>query len=66
MNAMTRARAERGITQRDLARRTGLALTSINEIETGKRKARALSAVKIARVLGIDPQHVASLSAAAD
>lgn len=58
MNVMTMARAERAITQRELARRTGLALTSINEIETGKRRARALSAVKIAKVLGIDPNDV--------
>jgi transcriptional regulator with XRE-family HTH domain len=44
-------RAARNLTQRELAARTGLSLTTINEIETGKRKPRPTTLRRLASAL---------------
>jgi len=47
-------RAYRNLTQRELAKRSGLALTTINEIETGKRQPRPSTLHRLAAALDTD------------
>lgn len=48
---LARWRKVRGLTQRDLAKKAGVALTTINEIETGKRTPRPATLRQIAGAL---------------
>src|SRR3954447_881702 len=47
-------RKRRNLTQRELASRSGVALTTINEIEAGKRKPRPSTLRRLASVLGTE------------
>lgn len=47
-------RAVRGLTQRELAAQTGMALSTINQIETGKSKPQPTTLRRLARALGIE------------
>ncbi|MGH3087561.1 MAG: helix-turn-helix domain-containing protein [Rubrobacteraceae bacterium] len=49
-------RAEKGITLRTLAERSGISKDTISEIERGKRRPRASTLMSLAEGLGIDPQ----------
>lgn len=57
-------RAEKGLTQKELAKQTNLALGTIQQYEAGKRKPRLSALISISKVLGapsllmdIDPQE---------
>src|SRR5262249_7866508 len=47
-------RLDRGMTQRDLAQRSGLAFSRVNEIETGKRTARPSTLRRLAATLDVE------------
>lgn len=55
MSALREARLAAGLSQEELAERTGTSQPQINKLETGKRKMTLDWAVKLARPLGIDP-----------
>ncbi len=46
-------RAKRNLTQRELAERSGVALTTINEVETGRRRPRPATVRRLAAALGV-------------
>lgn len=48
-------RAERGLSQEDLGRRTGLHATAIGRIERGGREPRLKSILRLAEGLGVPP-----------
>src|SRR5215211_940070 len=54
-------REDRGLSQRALAKRSGVAHDTISQIEQGKRLARASTAQKLADALGTHP-HALSIS----
>lgn len=51
---LARARAERGLTQQDLARKVGLVRQTISHIECGRILPSVPTAQAIARALGLD------------
>ena len=54
------ARAERGITQMDLAHKAGLHPTYIGQIENGRRNVALLNVYALAKALGVDPADLTS------
>ncbi|WP_236169822.1 helix-turn-helix transcriptional regulator [Pseudomonas atacamensis] len=48
------ARAERGLTQKELAEAAGISLVQVARYETGRSTPRLGAALKLARVLGLD------------
>jgi transcriptional regulator with XRE-family HTH domain len=54
MNSLKEFRIKAGLSLRDLAEKSGLNFTTIHELETGKRKARLVTAGKLAIALGIE------------
>ena len=50
---LTLARAERGMTQAEVARRAKIRVATVNEIENGKKRPHASTLGKIAKVLRI-------------
>jgi transcriptional regulator with XRE-family HTH domain len=57
--AIRRARMERAlITQEELARRAGIAASTVNRIERGWAEPRFGTLRKIAAVLGVEPQEL--------
>jgi transcriptional regulator with XRE-family HTH domain len=59
---MTGARRELGMTQRDLARQTGVKASHIAYIENRKRKPSLPLVRRIAEALGLDPRELLFLS----
>lgn len=53
-----RLRKERGLTQSDLADRSGVAFRSIQDIELGKRTPRADTIEMLAQALGVSPNKL--------
>lgn len=53
-----RFRKERGLTQGDLADRSGVAFRSIQDIELGKRTPRADTIEMLAQALGVSPNKL--------
>ena len=53
-------RKSRGLSQEKLAFEIGMDLTSVNEIERGKRNPTLRTIVKIARALGLRPADLLS------
>ena len=54
-------RAERGWSQEELAKRSGVCVTSISFIETGKRDNKVIrveTLVKLAKAFGIEPNEL--------
>ena len=51
-------RRERALSQRDLARVTGIAHDSISQLETGKRNAQPRTIRKLAEALGVEPKEL--------
>lgn len=47
-------RAHRNLTQRELAEQSGVALTTINEVETGRRRPQPGTVRRLAAALGVD------------
>lgn len=50
---LTIARAERGMTQAEVARRAKIRVATVNEIENGKKRPHASTLGKIAKVLRV-------------
>ncbi len=57
-NHIKEARLQRGITQRELARRCNMANSNLCELETGKRKPWAKAVRNISAVLGFPPESL--------
>lgn len=55
VNALAKARQQRGLSYNDIAARTGLHYTAISLIERGKRHMTLLVFLKICAALGLDP-----------
>lgn len=49
-------RAEKGLTLRELAERSGIGKDAISEIERGRRRPRVSTIMSLAEGLGVDPQ----------
>ncbi len=60
MPTLAEARQQRGMTQLELSRRTGISFQTISEIENG-RKARASTIRKLAEALGLPAEEVAGM-----
>jgi transcriptional regulator with XRE-family HTH domain len=56
---LRRARAERGITQVELAARTGVAHSTIVRIERGQARPKIETLGRFAEALGVDPKWLA-------
>jgi transcriptional regulator with XRE-family HTH domain len=55
MSALTRARTDAGMSQRELAERLNRAHSFVGKIESGERQLNVLEFCDYARVLGVDP-----------
>jgi len=53
-----RLRELRALSQRELAARAGLSVTTVNRIEIGQRKPMPKTVRKLARALGVSPQEL--------
>ncbi len=53
MAALAAARAEAGMTQRELARRLGRTHSFVGKIESGERQLNVLEFIEIANALGV-------------
>jgi transcriptional regulator with XRE-family HTH domain len=51
-------RRERALSQRDLARITGIAFDTISRLETGKQQAQHRTIRKLAEALGVEPKEL--------
>jgi transcriptional regulator with XRE-family HTH domain len=51
-------REELGFTQKELSEKTGIALSTISGIETGKHKARPATLRKLANAMGVDIREI--------
>lgn len=49
---------DRGITQAELARRTGLTVAAVSLLASGKRSGNLISAIKIANELGLSLSEI--------
>lgn len=58
MTRMKLRRLELGLSQQDLANRTGLWTSDVSRIETGRLRPYAGQAQRIADVLGLDPSEL--------
>ncbi|MDD5038281.1 MAG: helix-turn-helix transcriptional regulator [Dehalococcoidales bacterium] len=55
-----RLRQLRALSQRELAARARLSLTTVNRIETGQRKPMPRTVRKLAEALGVSPEELLS------
>ena len=55
---MRRLRRERALSQRALARESGIGLDTVNKIETGRRDALPVTLRKLADALGVEPREL--------
>jgi transcriptional regulator with XRE-family HTH domain len=55
---LRRLRRARALSQRDLARITGIAQDTISQLETGKREAQPRTIRKLAEALGVQPKEL--------
>jgi HTH-type transcriptional regulator, competence development regulator len=55
---LRRTRRARALSQRDLARITGIAHDTISQLETGKREAQPRTIRKLAEALGVEPSEL--------
>lgn len=62
INALRNERVAAGLTVRKLANLSGVHFTTINELETGKRKAELVTLGKLAKALGVDWQRFIDLA----
>jgi DNA-binding XRE family transcriptional regulator len=58
MYSLYEIRTRKAMSQRDLARLSGVALSTINHIETGKHKASFVTRRKLAMALGIPVEDI--------
>lgn len=62
INPLRDKRVSAGLTVRELAELSGVHFTTINELETGKRKAELVTLGKLARALNCDWHDFESLA----
>jgi transcriptional regulator with XRE-family HTH domain len=62
MNPLRDNRVRKGWSVRALSEKSGVHFTTINQLETGKRKAEHYTLGKLAIALGIDWKELASLA----
>ncbi len=55
---LRRLRELRALSQRELAARAKLSVTTVNRIETGQRKAMPRTVRKLAEALGVTPEEL--------
>lgn len=55
---LKRLRRERALSQRDLARASGVGLDTVNKLETGLRDALPVTLRKLADALGVEPKQL--------
>ncbi len=55
---LRRMRELRALSQRELAARANLSVTTVNRIETGQRKAMPRTIRKLAEALGVTPEEL--------
>lgn len=55
---LKRAREKRLMTQEELAKSTGISVTSISRIENGAHKPRFSTVKKLAAALGVEPERL--------
>ena len=55
---LRQVRRERALSQRDLARTTGVAFDTISRLETGKQDAQPKTLRKLAEALGVEPKEL--------
>lgn len=65
-NHIKEARLQRGLSQRELARRCNMANSNLCELETGKRKPWRKAVEKISAVLGFPPESLFPLERSED
>ena len=58
MVRLREVREELGYSQKELSEKTGVALSTISGIETGKHKARPATLRKLAEAMGVDIREV--------
>ena len=51
-------RRERALSQQELGRMTGIAQSTISNLELGNRPARLVSVRKLAEALGVEPKQI--------
>ncbi len=51
-------RRERALSQRALSHLSSVSLDAVNQLETGKRKARPITVRKLAEALGVEPKEL--------
>lgn len=61
MLRLTKVRQEKGLSQRELARRSGVSQPEISKIESGKMKAYPAYERKLAAALGVKVSQAAAL-----
>ena len=59
-NSVRELREKRGLSQEKLAFEIGMDLTSVNEVENGRRNTTLRTIVKLAKVLGVKPSDLLS------
>jgi transcriptional regulator with XRE-family HTH domain len=55
---LRRLRREQALSQRDLARVSGVGLDTVNKVETGVRDALPVTLRKLADALGVEPREL--------
>jgi transcriptional regulator with XRE-family HTH domain len=55
---LKRLRRERALSQRALARKSGVGLDTVNKLETGLRDALPVTLRKLANALGVEPKDL--------
>lgn len=63
MENLKRIRENAGLTQEDLARKAGLTLSGLRQVETGRREPRLATAQAIASALGVPIEQIWPYSA---
>ena len=58
MTALTRARTDAGLSQRQLGERLNRAHSFVGKIESGERQLNVLEFCDYARILGVDPEEL--------
>jgi len=51
-------RARNDVTQEELAEALGISRTTVNEVETGKRKPTVITALRIAKYFGVNMEYL--------
>lgn len=58
MKSITELRKERGLTQTELAKLSGISVPELSDIESGKRRPRATTTLKLAKALKVSYEEI--------